>query len=86
MWGDVLDGISFEAQASSYAQMVFNFRNPLIQRLATVHDRDLLSRVIEILYLQSLLLGNYPLAGGERRLLAEGLLGLVNLFLDGKQG
>lgn len=81
MWGEILENISETAQQDSYSQLVLNFRNPLIQRLATVNDRELASRVIQILYLQALLLGNYPLAPEERGILASGLLGLIDIFL-----
>ncbi|MEO1530231.1 MAG: HSP90 family protein, partial [Planctomycetota bacterium] len=82
MWGEILDNVSFQARTDSYAQLVLNFRSPLIQRLTTVNDQDLLGRIVEVLYLQSLLLGNYPLAANERSLLAGGLLGLIDVFLQ----
>lgn len=82
MWSGILDNVTQAATADAYAQLVLNFRNPLIQKLSTQKDRQLLQQVIEILYLQSLLLGHYPLAQGERGILAGGLLGLIELFVD----
>ncbi len=81
MWGEILETLSHDARTDSYSQLVLNFRNPLIQRLATVENRDLVRRIIQVLYLQSLLLGNYPLAPDERNILASGLLGLLDIFL-----
>ena len=77
MWGGILDSVAASAGTGQYAQLVFNFRNTLIQRLLKIHDRELLSRLIELLYLQALLLGHYPLSTAERKLMEHGLLGLI---------
>lgn len=77
MWGEILDSVAASAGAGQYSQLVFNFRNSLIQRLIQITDRELLSRLIELLYLQALLLGHYPLSSAERKLMEHGLLGLI---------
>ena len=81
LWGGILDNVAQGAGRSAYAQLVLNFDNPLIPKLAAVKDRELLSRIIEILYLQSLLLGHYPLAKEERSILGNGLVDLIDMFL-----
>jgi len=81
LWSGILDNVAQGARRNAYSQLVLNYNNALVRKLATIEDRDLLSRIIEILYLQSLLLGHFPLANGEQRILGGGLLGLIELFL-----
>ena len=45
-----------------YAQLCFNYNNELTRRLATLKDKKLLRRLIELVYVQSLLAGHHPLA------------------------
>jgi len=81
LWGGILDNVAQAAGAGGYAQLVLNLRNPLIQKLARMKDDGLVQRIIEILYLQALLLGHYPLSSKERGILGSGLLGLINHFI-----
>jgi len=78
LWSGVLDNIAKKDKGkASYADICFNFDNPLVRRLATVRDRAVLMRSIQMLYLQSLLLGHHPLSGKEMTLLNDGLLALI---------
>ncbi|MCC9598968.1 HSP90 family protein [Stieleria sp. JC731] len=81
MWGGILDNVAEAVGNDGYAQLVLNYRNPLVRKLIEIKDRALLKRIIEILYLQSLLLGHYPLSTSERTILGDGLLGLIEHFL-----
>ncbi|MEL6108380.1 MAG: HSP90 family protein [Planctomycetota bacterium] len=82
MWGGILDAISGQAGASAQSQLCFNLENPVIKKLVQVEDRDLQRRSIETLYVQSLLLGHYPLKDREMNLLGDGLLGWIELCLN----
>ena len=82
MWGGILDNISLAAGSGDYAQLVLNFSNPLVQKLSAMNQKKLLQQIIEILYLQSLLLGHYPLSTAERRILGEGMLGLIEHTIE----
>ena len=78
LWSGVLDNIAKKDKGqASYADLCFNFDNPLVRRLSTVRDRSVLMRSIQMLYLQSLLLGHHPLSGKEMTLLNDGLLALI---------
>ena len=63
------------------AQMCFNYQNPLIRRLAHLTDTVLVRKGIEMLYVQALLLGHYPLRSEELKLMGDGLLGLIELVI-----
>jgi molecular chaperone HtpG len=78
LWSGVLDNLSKkERAATALSQLCFNYENPLVRRLTTVKDRAVLHRSIQMLYLQSLLLGHHPLSGKEMQLLNDGLLSLI---------
>ena len=82
LWGGILDNVAQSAIQSTYSQLVFNLNNQLVQRIVSINDNSLLERLIEILYLQALLLGHYPLRANELSILGSGLLGLIDHFLN----
>jgi molecular chaperone HtpG len=85
LWSSVLDNLTSRG-AVGYAQLCFNFNNPLVRKLARLRDRRLLPRCIQMLYVQALLLGHHPLNDREMALLNEGLLGLIEWGVDAQEG
>lgn len=78
LWSSVLDKISQpERRRPVQAELCFNFRNPLVRRLAAVKDRTLVMRSVQMLYVQALLLGHHPLSAKELALLNDGLSALI---------
>ena len=75
-----------ESAPLAYAQLCLNFNNPLIKKLARVRGRSIVRRAVEMLYVQALLLGHYPLKAKEMQLLSEGLLGLIEIGLGVEEG
>ncbi len=57
--------------------LYFNLNSPLIQRLATIQDESLLESVSQVLYVQALLAGGYPLRGKELKTMNRELLNLI---------
>jgi molecular chaperone HtpG len=82
LWSSVLDNLTSKHAGDVYAQLCFNFHNPLVRKMARLRDRTLLRRSIEMLYVQALLLGHHPLSAREMALLNEGLLGLIEWGLN----
>ena len=82
LWSGLLDGMAASRPPARSAQLCLNYRHRLIQRLARVTDRDLIRRTVEVLYVQALLLGHYPLKPEELSLMGEGLLTLVERVLE----
>lgn len=79
LWGSILDRVAEQPAQDASAELCLNFSNPLVSRLAKLTRKDLVQRAIEMLYVQSLLLGHFPLKAAEQRLLTDGLLGLIEL-------
>jgi molecular chaperone HtpG len=82
LWSSVLSGFETQSSQSQYAQICFNWNNYLIQKLIKVDNLDSLKLSIQILYVQTLLLGHYPLNFQEMTLLNQGLLQLIELGID----
>ena len=79
LWAGVLGNLGRrDPTGGEAAQLCFNFRNPLVRRLAAARDPGRQSRAIEMLYVQALLLGHHPLSGKEMAALNRGLLALID--------
>jgi molecular chaperone HtpG len=85
LWSSVLDNLSSGRAAEGYSQLCFNFNNSLIRKIAPLKNRAVLGRSIQMLYVQSLLLGHHPLNAKEMKLLNEGLLGLIEWGIDAQE-
>ncbi|BCU75709.1 HSP90 family protein [Luteolibacter sp. LG18] len=78
-FSSLLGDISARFAEDAYHVCYLNAANPLIQRLTNVKDRQRLLVITEVLYLQALLLGQYPITSKETRLLSDGLLQLIEM-------
>ncbi|HTU17500.1 MAG TPA: HSP90 family protein [Gemmataceae bacterium] len=85
LWSSVLDNLAGKHASEVYAQLCFNYHNPLIRKMAQLRNRTLLQRSIQMLYVQALLLGHHPLNAREMALLNEGLLGLIEWGLNAQE-
>jgi len=83
LWSNVLGAISGSDETG--ANLCLNYNNPLIRRLARSGNSPLVRRTLEMLYVQALLLGHYPLRSREMSLLSGGLLGLIEDCLPGEE-
>jgi molecular chaperone HtpG len=81
-WSSVLDRLDESAASEAEGHLCFNYRNPLFYKVSRMQDERLLRLSIQVLYVQSLLLGHRPLTSKEMKLLNEGLLGLVEWGVD----
>jgi molecular chaperone HtpG len=81
-WSSVLDRLDAPSMSDSDGHLCFNYRNPLFYKVSRMQDERLLRLSIQVLYVQSLLLGHRPLTSKEMKLLNEGLLGLIEWGAD----
>ncbi len=84
IWGSVLDAVSEKPNASAQVQLMFNYDNRLVRRLIDCDDVDLVGRVIQLLYVQAMILGRHPLRPNETALLSDGLLDLIESAIGGR--
>ncbi|XXF81534.1 HSP90 family protein [Myxococcaceae bacterium GXIMD 01537] len=82
LYGSVVEGLLASTGGEAGAKLVLNYLNPVVRRLARIEDRELMKLSVEMLYVQSLLLGHRPLSAKEMALLNQGLLGLIAARLE----
>ena len=72
----MLDAFAEEI-GESRATLFLNWNNPLIQKLLSLENAQKQKLCIEILYVQNLLTGRFPMQGGEMALLNQNLITLI---------
>ncbi|QDU95688.1 HSP90 family protein [Lignipirellula cremea] len=81
LWKGMLGSLAQETP-TAYSRLHLNYTNPVVRKIAGLADRRAQQRCVEMLYVQSLLLGHFPLRQNEVQLLNSGLLGLLDWALD----
>lgn len=66
----------------SLSKLYLNYNNPLIKKLVKIDDEETLQIIVEVLYLQSLMLGHHPIGSSEMKLLSDNLTKLVEFRLE----
>jgi molecular chaperone HtpG len=84
LWGGVLDALAATAPPDR-PQLVLNHRNPLVRRVTTLTDPELVGLAVEALYGQSLLLGHHPIRAADAALLNSSFLGLLGRAVPGQE-
>jgi molecular chaperone HtpG len=88
-WSSVLDNLEGGMGDEADGRLCFNYRNNVINKVCRMEDETMLRFSIQVLYVQSLMLGHRPLNSKEMKLFNEGLMGLVqwgaDLIVDGVQ-
>lgn len=85
LWADLLGDLEQGTEGPS-SEVYFNLSHPLIRQAAQLPDGPLLRRVLGMLYVQALLLGQHPLTARELSLLNGGLSDLIADALAGAEG
>jgi molecular chaperone HtpG len=62
-------------------RLVLNLDNPVVRRLAAIHDEEHRTIYLQLLYVQALLLGQHPLQARELAILNKGLVSLMAMHL-----
>lgn len=76
LFSSMLDSFAEEIDRF-HAVLYLNSNNPLIQKLISIHDTRKQTTCIQILYVQALLTGRYPMQGDEMNLLNTQLIQLI---------
>lgn len=82
LFASIIQQMTSQQFHSALAKLCFNFDNPLIQKAIRSRNPELNRLIIELLYVQSLLLGHYPLKKQELELMNQGLIRLIERELD----
>lgn len=82
IYSDVLSSFLTGVETQPVAALYFNVNNPLVRRLCSLKNTEILKDTINILYTQALLAGGHHLQGGELRAMNNSLLELIENVLD----
>ncbi|MCL2634116.1 MAG: HSP90 family protein [Oscillospiraceae bacterium] len=64
----------------SHSTLYFNANNTLVQKIINTHDEDKIATMVQILYVQALLTGHFPVSGDDLELLNDGIIKLMEDF------
>ncbi len=78
MFVGFLESFAKDYHEDAVARLYMNTDNPLIKRLMSLRDKERLHCCLEILYVQALLTGGYPMHNHEMQLLNSNLLRLLD--------
>jgi molecular chaperone HtpG len=81
LFAAIIDHIAVGATTSK-AQLCFNWNNHTIQKALEAERPEIIELIVEMLYVQSLLLGHYPLKKQEYHLLNKGLTRVIEQGLE----
>jgi molecular chaperone HtpG len=77
LFGGILGSLQEEEQAP-LAQLYLNFHNEVVQSVfCSGKSEATIASVVEVLYVQALLMGHYPLKQNEVKLMNQGLLSII---------
>lgn len=77
MFSDMLDAFEEEIEEEASAALYLNSRSHLIRKLSAVSDKEKLRVFSQILYVQSLIAGGFPIHGSELNTMNGSLIKLI---------
>ena len=77
IFSEALSSMLSGVEERPLATLYLNLNNPIIRRIVMLSDTKLLISIVQILYVQALLAGGYPLKSGELKTMNQALLALL---------
>ncbi len=77
----MLDSFASELQDKACAVLYFNYNNPIIKKLCEFEQTEQVKMVIEILYVQALMIGGFPLRNNELQVMNRKILELMEQII-----
>jgi len=84
-WSSVLDEMAL-GTSDSWARLCFNYRNPVVHKVARINDENLMRHAVELLYVHAVLFSHRPLNEKEMALLNSGVLGFIDWGVNTFEG
>ena len=82
MFYNMLDAFAEDIGDNTAAILYFNYENPLVNRLAAQENEADIKLLVEILYIQALQIGGFPLHNNELGILNRNILALMEKGMD----
>ena len=78
LFGGILGSLQADEESVPLAQLYLNFHNEVVQSVfCSGKNEATIASVVEVLYVQALLMGHYPLKQDEVKLMNQGLLQII---------
>lgn len=77
LFWNLLNNFADEIEEKADAVLYFNMRNPIVKKMITTDNRKMLEDIIIILYVQTLLIGGFPLRNNELGMMNDRLLSIM---------
>lgn len=74
----VLGSLGTSFKESAYATLYFNLNNPVVARVFSLGDQEMLPTTVELLYCNALMMGHYPMSRQEMALLNQGIVRFID--------
>ncbi len=84
LWNSLLSNFVGDVSQSQYSILCFNYNNPVVQRLLEMEHKDLLSNLLQVLYVNALMLGHHPVNTKELHVFNTNILNLVDWVSQNK--
>lgn len=81
-WNQILGSMQNHLESEGWARFIFNFNNPLILDLLGSSNDKKTALAIQVLYVQSLMLGHHPISQKEQEILNKGLSKLIRFSIQ----
>ncbi len=82
MFFHMLDAFAAELPNDTAATLYFNYRNPIVKKMMEIEEESVLKIFIEILYVQALQIGGFPLHNNEMAMQNRNILALMERGLS----
>jgi molecular chaperone HtpG len=84
LWNSLLSNVVGDVSQSQNSILCFNYNNPVVQRLLEMEHKDLLSNLLQVLYVNALMLGHHPVNTKELHVFNTNILNLVDWVSQNK--
>lgn len=82
LFWDMLSAFSMEMKEQAEATLYFNLRNPIVKKMIHAGEEALLEDIIQILYVQTLLIGGFTLHNNELGIMNDKILAIMERNLN----
>lgn len=82
LWSDIIDTVTKPIESYVFSELCLNANHKLITSLIHCNDLPQLQQCLKIIYVQSLLMGHFPLNKNEMDILNTGLISMMTTSLN----
>ncbi|MBI9065436.1 MAG: HSP90 family protein [Marinilabiliaceae bacterium] len=82
LWSGVMDDVFSETKDVTKSKFCLNLDNPIVKKLSGIQDASVLKTYVQLIYVNSLLMGHYPMNAFELDILNKGLIDIISKTIN----